>query len=154
MSDDDSSSGIIGSLISLVLLIVLWPYILAAIGIFIAYLLLVEMLSWVGAHLLLTISVMGLTLAIYLVFKCNLIGRVVSYLSREIRLHKERKGWTPVQELILQADPEILDRPFVPSTNLYCYWCTKKLGAQSWEKGGKYYCHHCYEKLLGLVNQD
>lgn len=33
--------------------------------------------------------------------------------------------------------------PFIPSSNLYCYWCTKKLGLKSWELGGHFYCEAC-----------
>jgi hypothetical protein len=33
---------------------------------------------------------------------------------------------------------------FVPSSNLYCYWCTKKLGLKSWELDGRYYCDSCH----------
>jgi hypothetical protein len=33
---------------------------------------------------------------------------------------------------------------FVPSSNLYCYWCTKKLGLKSWELDGHYYCDSCH----------
>ena len=35
---------------------------------------------------------------------------------------------------------------FVPTTNLYCYWCTAKLGIKAWERGGRYYCEKCYQK--------
>lgn len=37
-----------------------------------------------------------------------------------------------------------VDAPFVPSSNLYCYWCTKKLGLKSWELDGHYYCDSCH----------
>lgn len=37
-----------------------------------------------------------------------------------------------------------LDVPFLPSSNLYCYWCTKKLGLKSWELDGHYYCDSCH----------
>lgn len=33
---------------------------------------------------------------------------------------------------------------FVPSSNLYCYWCTKKLGLKPWELGGHFYCDSCH----------
>jgi len=35
---------------------------------------------------------------------------------------------------------------FVPTTNLYCYWCTAKLGIKAWERSGHYYCEKCYKK--------
>lgn len=37
-----------------------------------------------------------------------------------------------------------VDAPFVPSSNLYCYWCTKKLGLKSWELDGHYNCDSCH----------
>ncbi|MEA9599872.1 hypothetical protein VC178_08225 [Polynucleobacter sp. AP-Sanab-80-C2] len=37
-----------------------------------------------------------------------------------------------------------VDAEFVPSSNLYCYWCTKKLGLKSWEFEGHYYCDSCH----------
>jgi hypothetical protein len=44
--------------------------------------------------------------------------------------------------------PDLASRKFIPSTNLYCYWCTKKLGIQAWEKNGKYYCDECKARQL------
>lgn len=35
---------------------------------------------------------------------------------------------------------------FTPSTDLYCYWCTRKLGFKAWKKLGHYYCDECYKK--------
>ena len=37
-----------------------------------------------------------------------------------------------------------VEAKFVPSSNLYCYWCTKKLGLKSWELDGHYYCDYCH----------
>ena len=42
------------------------------------------------------------------------------------------KSWKPINS------------SFVPSSNLYCYWCAKKLGLKSWESNGRYYCEGCY----------
>ena len=154
MSDDDRSSGIIGSLISLVLLVVLWPYILAAFGLVIVYLLLVALLDWVNTHFLVTLLWVGGVLGIYLIFKLHLIGRSIRWASNRFHRSQAKKEWTAIDELIEEEGPCESPRKFIPSTNLYCYWCTKKLGAKSWEKDGKYYCQHCYEKLLGIVDQD
>jgi hypothetical protein len=48
---------------------------------------------------------------------------------------------------VKNAIPDLSGRKFIPSTNLYCYWCTKKLGLNAWEKSGKYYCDECKDKL-------
>ena len=154
MSDDDGASGIIGGLLSLVLLVVLWPYLLAALGLFIAYLLLAELFAWVSSHYTITALWVGGVIGIYLIFRWHLIGRSISKISGWVRRSQAEKQWTAVDVLIKQPEPDLVIRQFIPSTNLYCYWCTKKLGKQSWEKEGKYYCQHCYEKCLGLASQD
>jgi hypothetical protein len=153
MSDDDRSSGMIGSLISLVLLIVLWPYILAAFGLFIAYLLLAALLDWVGSHFLMTALWVAGVLGVYLIFKLHLIGRAIRWIANRFHRCQVKKEWTAVDELIEEESTNPESRKFIPSTNLYCYWCTKKLGVKSWEKDGKYYCQSCYEKILGVVDQ-
>ena len=42
--------GCLGSIISLLLLAVLWPYIVAAIAIYFAYLLLLELIAWIALN--------------------------------------------------------------------------------------------------------
>ena len=44
MSDDNNSVGIVGSLISIFIVIAIWPYLLALLGIYIAYLMAIAIL--------------------------------------------------------------------------------------------------------------
>lgn len=146
MSEDDDSSGIIGTLISIFILIAIWPYLLALLGIYIAYLLAVAALEWAAAHLVLVIAcVLGL-LAIYLIYQLGLIPKGINRL-RNAWNPKPLEGFIDEPELMELAKAGKTPRKFIPSSNLYCYWCTCKLGRQALESKGKYFCKTCYEKL-------
>ena len=88
-----------------------------------------------------TLFLIGSSLyAIYLFFKFNVIGLVRKRFQVRRAEEEATSGWTS----ILKTESE--DK-FVPSSNLYCYWCSRKLGIKSWEKNGKFYCDNCYLKL-------
>jgi len=153
MSDYDdygsnNSGGIIGSIISALILIALWPYILALIGIYIAYMVAVAVLGWMAEHWVLTGLYIAGAMTVYAIFYYRLIPkawkRALSYFQPK-----------PVSISLLVASakeniaepPNLAERKFIPSTNLYCYWCTKKLGIKAWEKNGKYCCDECIDKM-------
>lgn len=140
MSDDDRSS-LLGSIISLVLLVILWPYILAAIYLFITYLMLVALFNWVMDNLPLVLSFMAGILLIYLVIRLQLIPKAYRLIIKKLDSKARQVNFS--KELPLSAE-----RHFSPSTNLYCYYCTKKLGIQAYELKGHYFCDECYKSQL------
>ncbi|MDH6504820.1 hypothetical protein [Polynucleobacter sphagniphilus] len=139
MSDDNDSGGIIGTIISVLILAAIWPYLLALLGIYIANMVVLAMLTWIAENWILTISFIAGILAIYCIFKYKLISKAWKYVFA--------KAQPNAIEVRLNDLPGSTERKFIPSTNLYCYWCTKKLGIKAWEKDSKYYCQSCQEKL-------
>ena len=139
MSDDNDSGGIIGTIISVLILAAIWPYLLALLGIYIAYMVVLAMLAWIAENWILTISFIAGILAIYCIFKYKLISKAWKYAFAEAQQK-------PI-EVALDDLPDLSERAFIPSTNLYCYWCTKKLGVKSFELKGRYYCQSCSEKI-------
>ena len=142
MSDYDdygnnNSGGIIGSIISVLILVAIWPYLLALLGIYIAYMVALAILAWIAENWILVVGLVCGILAIYCIFRYKLIGKAWNYL-----LSKTQAKPTQVE---LGSLP---DRSWIPSTNLYCYWCTRKLGIRAWEKDGRYFCQSCYENKL------
>ena len=136
MSDSNDSGGIIGAIISALILVAIWPYLLALLGIYIAYMVVLAILAWIAENWLITVAFALGVLSICCIFQYQLIGKAWRYVFSKVQ---EKPS-----EVLLENLPE---RKFIPSTNLYCYWCTKKLGIQAWEKDGKYYCRTCSEKL-------
>ena len=153
MSDYDdysgnNSGGIIGSIISALILIALWPYILALLGIYIAYIVAVAVLEWMSEHWVLTGLYIAGAMTVYAIFRYRLIPkawkRALSYFQpKPVSI---MISGASVEENVAEP-PNLAERKFIPSTNLYCYWCTKKLGIRAWESDGKYYCQDCQEKL-------
>jgi hypothetical protein len=153
MSDYDdysgnNSGGIIGSIISALILIALWPYILALLGIYIAYMVAVAVLSWIAEHWVLTGLYVAGTLGIYAIFHHRLIPKA---LKRMHMYFRPKPIPVVLSGVSVEADiTELLNlekRKFIPSTNLYCYWCTKKLGFKAWERNGMYYCDECNQRV-------
>jgi hypothetical protein len=147
MSDDNhdnDSGGIIGTLFGLIILAILWPYLLAIVGILIVYAALGAIFNWIIENLPLTIFILLCFLGVVCVFRYRLIAKAYRYLlqsfapqSREIFL---------AGNISMEGLPDFSQRKFIPSSNLYCYWCTKKLGIQAFESQGKYYCATCHAK--------
>ena len=139
MSDNNDSGGIIGAIISVLILAAIWPYLLALLGIYIAYMVVLAILAWIAENWILTTGFIAGILAFYFIFKYKLIGKAWKYAFAKAQQK-------PI-EVALDDLPDLSERAFIPSTNLYCYWCTKKLGIKAWEKDSKYYCQSCQEKL-------
>ena len=146
MSDENGSNSVIGSLISILILIAIWPYLLALLGFYIAYLLAVAALEWAAAHLVLVIALVLGLLVIYLIYQSRLIPKGFHRLKIACKAKSLTESIEDPVWLAL-AKVEQPSRTFIPSSNLYCYWCTCKLGKQSFESKGKYFCKACYEKL-------
>ena len=149
MSDDNDSGGIIGSLISIFILIALWPYLLALLGIYIAYLAVLAALEWISQNPLTVVLILLGVLCVYASFHYRLLTKVWRWMVKQLK-PKEFEEYLP-QCVINSEMPDLASRKFIPSTNLYCYWCTKKLGMKAWEKDGKYFCNDWKEKQMLAV---
>lgn len=144
MSDDNDSGGIIGTIISIFILAAIWPYLLALLGIYIAYILAVAILEWITQNWLIVGMIIGGVLALY----CIIRFKVAQGLWRRMTLSIRQK---PVEVILgeeFQGSVNSTTRQFEPSTSLYCYWCTKKLGIKACELSGKFYCDSCRRKIL------
>lgn len=63
--------------------------------------------------------------------------------STQRKIRQSKKAKTLIKPINLASNWKKVDEPFVPSSNLYCYWCTKKLGLKLWELDGHYFCDSC-----------
>jgi hypothetical protein len=142
MSDDNDSGGIIGAIISILILAALWPYLLALLGIYIAYILAVAVLEWIASNWQMVVMIVSSILGTYALIHYKVVQRI----WRKIILLFQQK---PVEITLEQGPnkaPDLSSRPFNPTSNLYCYWCTKKLGVQAYKFHDKYYCLECRKK--------
>ena len=146
MSDDDDNDdlgscngGIIGAILSVLLLLTIWPFLLALLGILIAYLFALAMLAWITDHWILALEFLAIVLAIYYIYRSRLIANAWDYV------------FGPVQAITNEKSSEhkssILAREFIPSSNLYCFLCKKKLGILSFEINHHFYCKDCSKKI-------
>ncbi|MCE7506855.1 hypothetical protein LZG75_11475 [Polynucleobacter sp. IMCC30063] len=83
MSDDNDSGGIIGTIISVLILAAIWPYLLALLGIYIAYMVVLAILAWIAENWILTTSFISGILAFYFIFKYKLISKAWKYAFAE-----------------------------------------------------------------------
>ena len=108
----------------------------------------VAVLGWIAEHWVLTGLYVAGALGVYAIFHYRLIPKawkraLIYFRPKPISVVL---SGVSVEENI--AEPlNLAERKFIPSTNLYCYWCTKKLGIKAWEKNGKYYCDECMDKV-------
>ena len=150
MSDRDdcngNSGGIIGAIISIFILAAIWPYLLAILGIYIAYLVVLAILEWIAHNPLLVVLILLGVFSIYAIFRYRLISKAWKWMVAQL---KPRAVEVDLYQNEMASEAlDLVRRKFAPSTNLYCYWCTKKLGIKAFELNGKYYCQSCNEKLL------
>jgi len=122
MSYENGSGG--GGCLSALLTLLLLPYIIAIYGYALLAIMVILIIEWLQEHIQ-TILLYGLpVLTAVVLIKTGLVSKLYQrVMAKRLKV-----------------------RVFTPSTNLYCYWCTRKLGLQSWERHGKYYCQDCYEK--------
>jgi len=148
MSDDNDSGGFIGTIISLLILAVIWPYLLTLLGLYIAYLAALATLEWIAQNPVTVVFILLVVTSICLIFRYRLIPKVwkrglMCFRSKPVTFIPSGAS----AEENIAAPPNLSERKFIPSTNLYCYWCTRKLGIKAFEKNGKYYCDGCKEKM-------
>jgi len=151
MSDENNSGGIIGTIISILILAAIWPYLLALLGLYIAYMVAVAVLDWMSQNPLIVVSILLGTFSVYAIFRYKLIPMTWKWLMAQILPKAKEVALT--NKYASPEMPDLAQRKFLSSTNLYCYWCAKKLGIKSWEKGGKYYCDNCRDQIDAGINQ-
>ena len=152
MSDENESGGIIGTIISLLILAVIWPYLLAILGLYIAYKAAIALLEWMAQNpFTVVLIVMGMS-SIYVIYHYHFIQKTWKWLIQEIQKAFRLRATQDIEaiEVIVYETPDLINSKFIPSTNLYCYWCTRKLGRQSFERNGKYFCEDCYKKATKI----
>ena len=144
MSDESNSGGIIGSIVTIFILVAIWPYLLAIFGLYIAYLVALSTLEWLAQHPLIAALIILGVFSLYIIYRYRLIPKAFSWMIALLKLKTSEVHFT--QCTISEDMPGIAQRKFIPSSNLYCYGCTRKLGIQALENKGKYFCSACYEK--------
>lgn len=143
MSYEDGSNS--GGCISGLLTILLLPYIIVFYGYALLAIIVLIVLEWIKENLF-TILVYSIPLLLLVaILKFRLIGNLYKWIKQK-RLRASYLLREFQEPHLSQLDESGNPRTFMPSTNLYCYWCTRKLGLQSWEKNGKYFCQNCYER--------
>ena len=145
MSDDNDSGGIIGAIISIFILAAIWPYLLALIGLYIAYIAVLATLEWIAQNLLLVVLLLLVSFSIYTIFHYRIVPKAWKWIVKQLQPNAVEVS-LPSSEIVPEVQ-DLAQRKFIPSSNLYCYWCTKKLGIKAWERNGKYYCDDCLKKL-------
>lgn len=141
--DDGSNSG--GCLSSLITLFLL-PYIIIFYGYALLALMALMILEWIKENILSILLYSAPFIALIVVMRLGIPQAI----------YRSIKGW--ITKPPKEVEPEIQNeaaftpsidtlRPFSPSSNLYCYWCTRKLGLQGYQFKGHYYCQSCYEKV-------
>jgi hypothetical protein len=145
MSDDNDSGGIIGTIISILILIAIWPYLLAILGLYIAYLAVMAALEWITQNPQIVVFTLLAVFLICAIYRYRLIPKVWQWMMLQLRPSSVKRDLS--QKEYAESLPNLEQRNFIPSTNLYCYWCTKKLGLQTYEHQGRYCCKDCLIKL-------
>ena len=82
---------------------------------------------------------------IYWLIQINIVGKL------KIR-YKARRKQQEIKQVWSEVVPMPNDEKFTSSSDLYCYWCSRKLGVKGWERAGKYYCDDCYSKITNDIS--
>jgi len=142
---NNGSGGIISTIISILILAAIWPYLMAIVGLYIAYLAAIAILEWIAQNPLTVVFILLGIFCIYAIFHYRLIPKAWRWMIAPL---KPKAVEVHISQYVVNSElPDLASRKFIPSTNLYCYWCTKKLGIQAFELEGKYYCDTCNTKL-------
>ena len=139
--EDNSGSG---GCLSPILTLLLLPYILAFYGYMLLLLLAVAIFEWVKTNFLIILLYLAPIGLLYLVVRSGLFRQGLDWIKRGYK----KSQYKVLERKDLEVPQQESSRAFIPSSNLYCYWCTRKLGLKAWEKNGRYVCQECYEKGL------
>ena len=137
--EESSHDSLLGAIIKALILVAIWPYLLVLLGIFIAYLLGLVALAWIEKNWLFTLEFSVGVVVIYGLYRCHLIVKVWEFVFGKVQV-------TPTDNKVENIS-NLSERKFIPSTNLYCYSCIKKLGIQSFEINHHFYCKDCSKKI-------
>jgi hypothetical protein len=121
----------------LLLAILFWPFIVWFYAVIISILAVMFILTAEFIQAALPYLVGGFLLF----YSCYLLFKLWNW-----RCYKRNKQLNGPHRILKEMTKGRAAEKFVPSTNLYCYWCTTKLGIKAWERGGHYYCQKCYKK--------
>jgi len=138
--EDGAGSG--GGCLSAMLTLILLPYILVIYGYVLLAFLAIWIFEWIQANIFTILLYIAPISLLYFALRKGLVTKVIA----SIKDKKVKSQYQPCEFKDEDLPHDVAPKSFIPSTNLYCYWCTRKLGLQSWERGGKYYCQECYEK--------
>ena len=146
--DSNSSRGgsIIGTIISILILAAIWPYLLAILGLYIAYMAALAVFAWMSKNPLTVVLISLGVASCYAILHYRLIPKAWRRMLTQLKPKAIEVNLG--QPELIQSMPDLAERKFIPSTNLYCYWCTKKLGIKAWEKDDKYYCDACKDQVM------
>jgi hypothetical protein len=128
--------------LKLILLIIFFPLVfwfygtILSIGLLLA-LFAIQFIEAYKVEILSSLLALGV---IYLMAKLNLARALKDGLIRRHKKIEIKRGWN-------ETKISLSNSSLRSSSNLYCYWCSRKLGVKSWEKGAKYYCDVCYSIL-------
>ena len=141
--DDGSNSG--GCLSGLITLLLL-PYIIIFYGYALLALIALMILEWIKENILTILAYTAPVITLYIVIKLGIPQGI--YRAFRAWMRKQPREAIPdvLNETTFTPSMDTL-RSFTPSSNLYCYWCTRKLGLQSYQFKGHYYCQSCSEKV-------
>lgn len=137
--DENSPDSLLGAIIKALILVAIWPYLLVLLGIFIAYLLGLAALAWIKKNWLFTLEFSVGVAVIYGLYRCHLIVKVWEFVFGKVQV-------TPTGNIVEEIS-DFPQRKFIPSSNLYCFLCIKKLGIQSFEINHQFYCKDCSIKI-------
>ncbi len=137
--DENSPDSLLGAIIKALILVAIWPYLLVLLGIFIAYLLGLAALAWIEKNWLFTLEFSVGVAVIYGLYRCHLIVKVWEFVFGKVQV-------TPTGNIVEKIS-DFPQRKFIPSSNLYCFLCIKKLGIQSFEINHQFYCKDCSIKI-------
>ena len=77
--NNSNSGGIIGTIISILILAAIWPYLLALLGLWIAYMAVLAILEWIYQNPWLTTAIVLGFIAIWAIFYFGLIPKAESW---------------------------------------------------------------------------
>jgi hypothetical protein len=141
--DNGSSSG--GCLSGLITLLLL-PYIIIFYGYALLALMALMILEWIRENILTILLYVAPVVVLIVIIKLG-IPRAIYRAIKEVMNKAPQEVESDVQPNSAFTPSSDTLRSFTPSTNLYCYWCTRKLGLQSFKFKGRYYCQSCHEKV-------
>ena len=137
--EESSPDSLLGTIIKVLILKAIWPYLLALPAILIAFLLGLVALTWIEKNWLFTLEFSVGVAVIYGLYRCHLIVKVWEFVFGTVQV-------TPTGNIVEKIS-DFPQRKFIPSSNLYCFLCIKKLGIQSFEINHQFYCKDCSKKI-------